>query len=137
MHLWAFRGHLATNDKALRCKCDSCGKTFIYQNNLKTHQKRCKFTARPLLSESEHKCSLCNEVFKDGKKKLDRSSKRSARKPDLQMRLWKNIKVAQFTIISQETCACHRLVSPFHNMLTCLRVPRISFCFTSTISLCV
>ena len=72
IQLWAYRGHLATHDDALKCKCDSCGRTFCYKNNLMTHQKTCKFVATPLSSQSpEYICQICNQNFNTTKNLKD------------------------------------------------------------------
>ena len=63
MQLWAYRGHLAKHHKALKSKCDSCGKTFTYKINMLTHQKRCKFSASEPPTPDQHICSVCRASF--------------------------------------------------------------------------
>ena len=65
VQLWAYRGHLASHNEALRSKCDRCGSIFNYKNNLKTHQKTCKISATVLSNRDlKHKCSVCNQNYK-------------------------------------------------------------------------
>ena len=54
--LWNYKGHLASHDKVLREKCDTCGAVFQYKKKLVAHKKICRINNQ---EESEIVCSTC------------------------------------------------------------------------------
>ena len=70
IQLWTYRGHLASHYPELMNKCEVCGKSFAYKSSLKTHEKRCKYSARKLV-QIEFTCSECKDCFKTKKNLVD------------------------------------------------------------------
>ena len=58
--LWNYKGHLASHDKVLREKCDTCEAVFQYKKSLVAHKKICRINNQ---EESEIVCSTCKTKF--------------------------------------------------------------------------